>query len=56
MKAQDLLKLKVDHKYRFNLNDGTTLVRRGSWLLGTKDGYYCLDERKCELLKSVDDA
>lgn len=55
MKAEELKHLKIDRHYEFTLTDGRKVVKRGSWLLGTKDGHYAIDERKCELIESVQD-
>ena len=54
MKAEELGHIRLDWKYVFHLKDGRDLVKRGSWLLTTKDGHYTIDERKAELVESVD--
>ena len=54
MKAEELGHIRLDWKYVFHLKDGRDLVKRGSWLLTTKDGHYAIDERKAELVESVD--
>lgn len=54
MKAEELGHIRLDWKYVFHLKDGRDLVKRGFWLLTTKDGHYAIDERKAELVESVD--
>lgn len=53
MKPEELTHIKIDSRYLFHLTDGRELVRRGSWLLGTKDGHWAIDPHKCELVASV---
>lgn len=53
MKPEELKHIMIDHRYTFRLTDGRELTRRGSWLLGTKDGHWAIDPRKCELVETV---
>lgn len=54
MKTSELGHIRIDWKYVFHLKDGRDLIKRGSWLLTTKDGHYAIDENKAELIESVD--
>ena len=54
MTTAELGYIRVDQKYVFHLSDGRDITKRGSWLLSTKDGHYSIDEKKAELVVSVD--
>ncbi|MBR1698448.1 MAG: hypothetical protein IJ714_01515 [Bacteroidales bacterium] len=54
MTVEELGYLPIDWRYVFHLKDGRDITKRGSWLLTTKDGRYAIDERKAELVESVD--
>ncbi|MBQ6097887.1 MAG: hypothetical protein IJK99_09090 [Bacteroidales bacterium] len=54
MTAEELGYIRVDQKYVFHLTDGRELIKRGSWLLTTKDGHYSIDEKKCALVESCE--
>ena len=54
MTTAELGYIRVNQKYVFHLSDGRDITKRGSWLLSTKDGHYSIDEKKVELVVSVD--
>lgn len=54
MTVEELGWLRVDWRYVFYLKDGRTIIKRGSWLLTTKDGHYAIDKNKAELIESID--
>ena len=53
MTTNEVKHLKIDKKYTFTLKDGREITRRASWLLGSKDGHWCVDPRKCEMVTDI---